>query len=723
MERLQLTTLATQNISSALLLATYTADADREILIQLYLSGLAGSGSYRACLTKQLAGAGAAYQSPSSAITLAATVTTAFMPAIVLPVKASDVVKVYAQGLAGDTSVAAKIEVFDTVSTLATATELALVKGYVDDIGVAGAGLSAIPWNAAWDTEVESEANDALVAYDPPTFAELDAGNTATLAAIAGIGSGTGAALNFAVDADNSAAPLNGVTKLGTATGTFANTLANDASVHALASAADGGTQKILWVYGFTVGAGRSAVKVIIRAAMAAVGDTVTFKLYNFGTSTWDTRTTITGTASQLLDIPALAGHTGTGTNAGKVYLQIVFDEADAGTINVNECYCQAQNLGLTVGYADGAIWVGGANANATPYVDGTADNPVTWAAAKTLAAAIGLTRFRIRNGTTITLDAATENKSLIGRNWTLALGSQSISGSYIEGAQQVTGISSGASAPTFNDCRFGAATVPPAVLLRCGMGIAGATFTAAAKGTFTFTDCYSLGGGVTPPVFAFAGLGASSSINFRRWDGGATMTFDSDCTAAVNVVSGGAQTITSGGAVVKLRGVFEEIALVMSAGSAVEIVGVVGSIAVSGASGTLEITGVSGTVTDTSDPATTITQTQVNRAAINAEVDTALNTAIPGSPTADSINERVATMDTGVTLTSAAVDAILDDAIEGSLTMRQALRIFLAALAGKSNGGGTATIKFRNLADDGDRITATVDAGGNRSAITLSGT
>lgn len=32
--------------------------------------------------------------------------------------------------------------------------------------------------------------------------------------------------------------------------------------------------------------------------------------------------------------------------------------------------------------------------------------------------------------------------------------------------------------------------------------------------------------------------------------------------------------------------------------------------------------------------------------ASINAEVDTALNTAIPGSPTADSINERIATMD-----------------------------------------------------------------------------
>lgn len=35
--------------------------------------------------------------------------------------------------------------------------------------------------------------------------------------------------------------------------------------------------------------------------------------------------------------------------------------------------------------------------------------------------------------------------------------------------------------------------------------------------------------------------------------------------------------------------------------------------------------------------------------ASINAEVDTALNTAIPGGPTADSINERIATMDATV--------------------------------------------------------------------------
>lgn len=57
------------------------------------------------------------------------------------------------------------------------------------EIGAAGAGLSAIPWNASWDAEVQSEVTDALNAYDPPTKAELDSGlaalNDPTAAAIA----------------------------------------------------------------------------------------------------------------------------------------------------------------------------------------------------------------------------------------------------------------------------------------------------------------------------------------------------------------------------------------------------------------------------------------------------------------------------------------------------------------------------------------------------------
>lgn len=68
------------------------------------------------------------------------------------------------------------------LSSLATAAALATVDGNVDSIlvdtaviGAAGAGLTAVPWNAAWDAEVQSEVTDALNAYDPPTNAEMEA--------------------------------------------------------------------------------------------------------------------------------------------------------------------------------------------------------------------------------------------------------------------------------------------------------------------------------------------------------------------------------------------------------------------------------------------------------------------------------------------------------------------------------------------------------------------
>lgn len=66
--------------------------------------------------------------------------------------------------------------------------------------------------------------------------------------------------------------------------------------------------------------------------------------------------------------------------------------------------------------------------------------------------------------------------------------------------------------------------------------------------------------------------------------------------------------------------------------------------------------------------------------------------------------------------------DAVFDraDAVETGLTFRQAMRLIAAAEAGKLSGAATTTIIIRNaIADSKDRITATVTADGNRTAIT----
>lgn len=68
--------------------------------------------------------------------------------------------------------------------------------------------------------------------------------------------------------------------------------------------------------------------------------------------------------------------------------------------------------------------------------------------------------------------------------------------------------------------------------------------------------------------------------------------------------------------------------------------------------------------------------------------------------------------------LAADAVDEIVDEVVEGAVTLRQAIRLFLSVLTGKSTGGGTATLKFRDIGDTKDRISATVDADGNRTAV-----
>jgi len=73
-----------------------------------------------------------------------------------------------------------------------------------------------------------------------------------------------------------------------------------------------------------------------------------------------------------------------------------------------------------------------------------------------------------------------------------------------------------------------------------------------------------------------------------------------------------------------------------------------------------------------------------------------------------------------GVVLTAGAVDAILDEVVVGTYTMRQLLTVFASALAGKLSGGGTTTLTFRGINDASDVIVATVDANGNRSDLTI---
>lgn len=85
-----------------------------------------------------------------------------------------------------------------------------------------------------------------------------------------------------------------------------------------------------------------------------------------------------------------------------------------------------------------------------------------------------------------------------------------------------------------------------------------------------------------------------------------------------------------------------------------------------------------------------------------------------------------VASIGSGLTLTvserNSTAAALLDLAagIETGVTLRQGLRLQLAAMAGKLSGAAGTTVTIRDTNDSKNRIVATVDADGNRTAITL---
>jgi hypothetical protein len=97
-----------------------------------------------------------------------------------------------------------------------------------------------------------------------------------------------------------------------------------------------------------------------------------------------------------------------------------------------------------------------------------------------------------------------------------------------------------------------------------------------------------------------------------------------------------------------------------------------------------------------------------------------AKTTNLPASPAA---------VGSAMTLTSGERDAVADaqldrtNGVEAGLTVRNALRLALAALAGKVSGAttGSGTVVIRNaVADSKNRISAVHDSSGNRTSITV---
>lgn len=403
-------------------------------------------------------------------------------------------------------------------------------------------------------------------------LSDIDGEADTILATVLGIGTAGGAAFNVDATTDNVSGGISGVTSgttfLGTqASGTYAST-SNENGVYHRINGTDSTNTKFDIVYQFLTGSGTQVVQAEWVGIMNSSDDTLVFDVWRHDTNAWEAAViSVTGTNAatvQRKTIKLYSWHRGTSTaEVGKVYIRLRCTGTSTPTVYTDQLLV-AYGVVTTGDYADGAVWLNtnASNTNTQYRVDGITTNPVsTIAAALTIAAAGGLKRIRVANGSSVTLGGVgattIANYTLVGRNWTLALGGATITSAAIEGAT-ISGIGVG-TGMTFTDCQYtGTQTVGGGNYLRCGFGVT--TFTMLASSAYSFVDCYdSDPDTTTSPVFVWA---ASAVVGARGWRG----AFQNASMASTNKLTidgtGGRVILsdTSVGGAITIRGNFPPI-------------------------------------------------------------------------------------------------------------------------------------------------------------------
>jgi len=325
----------------------------------------------------------------------------------------------------------------------------------------------------------------------------------------------TGAAINVVAESVT-------VTKGTEASGTYADTATLNATYHQISD--DTGLTDIY--YQFDVGSDGVPTSTFFTGRSMSQNDDLTIYAYNWSGVSWDQIGTIGGTAvavDEAITSTLFTNHVGTGANIGKVRIRFEGSGLTSANLYVDQVYVSYAVVYRSVGYANGAIWVDTVNgaAGTTEFINGVADNPVdSWADALTLSASLGIKRFHIVNGSTITLSANSDNYTLMGGEWTLALGGQSCDDAVFIGAH-VTGTCTGDEVIFINcDLAAGGGTLTTAGIEahRCGIG-GSIAFTAA--NTYYFDQCYSQIAGTSTPDIDTGAAVANVNLNMRHYSGG----------------------------------------------------------------------------------------------------------------------------------------------------------------------------------------------------------
>ncbi len=366
--------------------------------------------------------------------------------------------------------------------------------------------------------------------------------------------SAASASLVVTADDDNANGtdPLNGVTFVGSATGTRANLDVEDGTLFTIDDT--GNAFDLVVQYG--VPSNAIPLGVTIAGYLAGGNDAADVQVYDHDGTAWVTKAAWdgkNGTANDSFFVPL--GDTKWASSAGLVYVRHVCTGQSNPQLNLDSQTVSYQNQ--TVGYAMGSIWINGdaANTNTVSFVDGTADNPVsTWAAALSLSSALGLTCFQISGGTSITLTANSDSYCFHGQAYSIALGGKSIDGAFFFGASITgTGTSSGTH-PVFEDCPIGDVSLPPSIMRRCFLS---GTITNTGTGDWFINHCMSRVAGSGSPVFDFGTAIGDTSLNMRLYSGGIQLESMGDTGTDVASIEGFGNVIegTCTGGSVTIRG------------------------------------------------------------------------------------------------------------------------------------------------------------------------
>ncbi len=165
-------------------------------------------------------------------------------------------------------------------------------------------------------------------------------------------------------------------------------------------------------------------------------------------------------------------------------------------------------------GYENGAIWLSVSGVSGTTnYENGTVENPVSGMAdALTINASLGFNQFHIGPGLTITLTANSDDYVFWGRDWTLALGGQSITRTHVLNAN-VNGTATG-SDYDFTLCRINSTTTLGAGHFHdCDLN---GSIVMTEAGGYHFNGCY----GTDVPDIDFGSTIANTDLKMTQYMG-----------------------------------------------------------------------------------------------------------------------------------------------------------------------------------------------------------